>query len=103
MGHAILEPHKLASTSHVVALTIVIHEGYQGNGIGRTLMRYLIDWAKANPKIEKIELHVRSSNVRAIHLYTSLGFIEEGRKTRQIKYGANDYQDNVYMALWVGM
>jgi putative acetyltransferase len=102
VGHAILEPHKLATTSHVVFLTIVVHEGHQGMGIGKVLMRYLIDWARANPKIEKFELQVRSSNVRAIRLYERLGFVEEGRKTRQIKYGPNDYQDNVYMALWVG-
>src|SRR5687767_14739888 len=47
VGHAILEPHKLAVTSHVVFLTIAIHEGHQGKGLGRMLMRHLIDWAKA--------------------------------------------------------
>ena len=102
LGHAYLEPHKLAVTSHVVFLTIAIHEGYQSKGLGSALMNYLIDWAKSNPKIEKIELQVRSSNARAIHLYQKLGFIEEGRKTKRLKYGANEYLDDVYMALWVG-
>ena len=102
IGHAIVEPHKLQSTSHVVNLTIVIHEGHQGKGHGKMLMNYLIDWAKAHPKIEKFELHVRSSNTRAIKLYESLGFVEEGRKTKQVKYSADNYQDNVYMAMWVG-
>lgn len=102
VGHAIVEPHKLQSTSHVVNLTIAIHEGHQGKGYGKTMMNYLIDWAKKNPKIEKFELHVRSSNTRAIKLYESLGFVEEGRKTKQIKYSPDNYQDNVYMAMWVG-
>lgn len=102
VGHALLDPHKLASTSHVVSLTIAIHEGHQGKGLGKTLMQYLIEWTKNHSKIEKFELQVRSSNTRAINLYKSLGFFEEGRKTKRLKYGPNEYLDDVYMALWVG-
>ena len=102
VGHAILDPLKLAVTAHVVVLTIAIHEGYQGRGFGRKLMAHLISWARANPKIEKFELQVRSSNERAVSLYKSLGFIEEGRKTRRLKYGPGSYMDDIYMALWVG-
>lgn len=102
VGHAMLDPHKLAATSHVVSLTIAIHEGHQGKGLGTALMNHLIRWAQANPKVEKFELQVRSSNTRAINLYERLGFVEEGRKTRRLKYGPQDYQDDVYMALWVG-
>jgi RimJ/RimL family protein N-acetyltransferase len=102
VGHAYLEPHKLAVTSHVVFLTLAIHEGHQGKGHGTEFMRHLVDWARLNPKIEKFELQVRSSNVRAIKLYEKFGFVEEGRKTKRLKYGPNDYQDDVYMALWVG-
>lgn len=102
VGHGFLDPHKLANTSHVVILSLAIHEGYQGIGLGKMLMQKLIEWAKAQPQIEKIELQVRSSNKNGIHLYTNLGFIEEGRKTKRLKYGEHDYQDDVYMALWVG-
>lgn len=102
IGHAIVEPHRLQTTSHVVFLTIAIHEGHQGKGIGKMLMQHLLDWAKAHPIIEKFELQVRSSNVRAIKLYENFGFVEEGRKVKRLKYGPNDYQDDVYMALWVG-
>lgn len=101
VGHAVLEPHKLASTSHVVSLTIAIHEGHQGRGYGKLLMRHLVEWAKANPKVEKFELQVRSKNRHAIRLYESFGFKEEGRKIRRLKYGPGDYQDDIYMALWV--
>lgn len=102
IGHALLDPLKLTVTSHVVVLTIVIHEEHQGKGLGQTLMNHLIDWARTNPHVEKFELHVRSSNLRAIKLYEKLGFKEEGRKTKQIKIGPGYYLDNVYMALWVG-
>ena len=102
VGHALLDPHNLAATSHVVSLTIAIHEGHQGKGLGKKLMQYLIEWTKGHPKIEKFELQVRSSNLRAINLYRSLGFLEEGRKTKRLKYGPNEYLDDIYMALWVG-
>jgi putative acetyltransferase len=101
-GHAFLERHKLTSLSHVVTLTMAIHEGHQGQGFGKALMRRLIEWAKANPEIEKFELQVRSGNTRAIALYKSFGFVEEGRKIKRIKYAPNYYVDDVYMALWVG-
>jgi ribosomal protein S18 acetylase RimI-like enzyme len=102
VGHAILDPLKLAVTAHVVVLTIAVHEGYQGRGLGKKLMVHLISWARAHPKIDKFELQVRSSNERAISLYKSLGFIEEGRKTRRLKLGPDSYLDDLYMALWVG-
>ena len=102
VGHAFLDPIPLAVTSHVVRLTIVVHEGHQRRGIGRTLMNELVSWARASPRVEKIELQVRSSNAGAIALYRSLGCVEEGRKTRRLKFGPNEYLDDVYMALWVG-
>ena len=102
VGHAFLESLSLAATSHVVRLTIAVHEGHQRRGVGRALMDELLRWARANPSVEKVELQVRSSNERAIALYRSLGFVEEGRKTRRLKVGPNEYLDDVYMALWVG-
>lgn len=102
IGHALLKPRDLAVTAHVVDLSLVVHEGHQGQGVGKALMAALVARARSNPRVEKIELHVRSSNARAIGLYRSLGFVEEGRKTQRIKLGPNDYLDDVYMALWVG-
>ena len=102
VGHAFLERLSLAVTSHVVRLTIAVHEGHQSQGVGRALMNELLRWAQTNPRVEKVELQVRSSNERAIALYRSLGFVEEGRKTRRLKIGQSEYLDDVYMALWVG-
>lgn len=102
VGHAFLESLSLAATSHVVRLMIVVHEGNQRRGVGRALMDELLRWARSNPSVEKVELHVRSSNEPAIALYRSLGFVEEGRKARRLKIGPNEYLDDVYMALWVG-
>ena len=102
VGHGFLETLPLAATSHVVRLTLAVHEGHQGQGVGKALMNELLQWARSNPRVEKVELQVRSSNERAMMLYRSLGFSEEGRKTRRLKIGPNAYLDDVYMALWVG-
>jgi putative acetyltransferase len=102
IGHAFLEPLPLAVTAHVVRLTLAVHEGHQGMGVGKALMNGLLGWARSAPHVEKVELQVRSSNERAIALYRSLGFVEEGRKTKRLKIGPGHYIDDVYMALWVG-
>jgi ribosomal protein S18 acetylase RimI-like enzyme len=102
VGHALLESLPLAVTSHVVRLTIAVHEGHQRQGVGRALLQELLGWARSNPGVEKVELQVRSSNDPAIALYRSLGFVEEGRKTRRLKIGPGEYLDDLYMALWVG-
>ena len=102
VGHAFLESLLLKATSHVVRLTVVVHERFQRQGVGRALMNDLLGWARSNPRVEKVELQVRASNEPAIALYRSLGFVEEGRKTRRLKLGPTEYADDVYMALWVG-
>jgi ribosomal protein S18 acetylase RimI-like enzyme len=102
VGHAFFEPLTLAVTAHVVRLTIAVHEGHQRRGVGKALMNELLLWARSNPRVEKVELQVRASNEPAVALYRSLGFVEEGRKTRRLKLGPNEYVDDVYMDLWVG-
>lgn len=102
VGHAMLDPLKLAVTAHVVDLTIAVHEGFQRMGLGQRLLSHLIDWARANPRIERIELRVRSANTGAIALYKKLGFAEEGRMIKRLKLGPGSYLDDLVMGLWVG-
>jgi putative acetyltransferase len=101
IGHGMLNPLPLTATRHVVHLTLVVHPGWQGMGVGRELLGKLIEWAKGAPGIEKIELHVRSSNERAQALYRKMGFTEMGRWRRRIKVGPGQYLDDVAMELFV--
>ena len=101
VGHGLLDPLPLAAIRHVVHLTLVAHPGWQGMGVGRALLGSLIEWAKAAPGVEKIELHVRSSNERAQALYRKMGFNEMGRWRRRIKVAPGEYLDDVAMELFV--
>jgi putative acetyltransferase len=101
VGHGMLDPLPLAAIRHVVHLTLAVHPGWQGRGIGRALLTSLIEWARATPAVEKIELHVRSSNTVAQALYAKLGFTEAGRWKRRVKIGPDRYLDDISMELFV--
>jgi RimJ/RimL family protein N-acetyltransferase len=61
----------------------------------------LIEWARAAPAVEKIELHVRSSNTAAQALYLKLGFTVIGRLRRKVKIAPGQFVDDVSMELLV--
>jgi putative acetyltransferase len=99
VGHALLEPlGELTAISHVFTLTIVVHPGRFGQGIGTALLRHLLDWATHDARVTKVELRVRSTNTRAMGLYTKLGFVEEGRFRRRIRLEDGSFVDDVSMA-----
>ena len=58
----------LEAITHVFRLTIVVHPEFTGHGVGTALMVELMEWAKRSPKVRKIELLVRATNERAVHL-----------------------------------
>lgn len=99
MGHALLDPMGLKSISHIVRLTIVVHQGFEGQKIGQLLMEKIISWAKTTDGVEKIELLVRAENKRAIALYKKFGFIEEGRLRKRLKVNEHTYIDDLSMGL----
>ncbi|HUD40943.1 MAG TPA: ribosomal protein S18-alanine N-acetyltransferase [Dokdonella sp.] len=66
-----------AGEAHV--LNVCIAPSHQGLGLGRRLVRRVIDLARWH-RAERIFLEVRPSNARAIALYLSLGFNEIGKR-----------------------
>ena len=98
VGHALLDPLPLAAISHVFRLTIVVHPGFQSQGVGEALMRYLMDWATRTPQVGKIELLVRATNERAMRLYTKLGFVVEGRFRKRLRLPDGEFVDDIAMA-----
>lgn len=65
--------------AHVRGLGIALAAEWQGRGVGRRLMSRLLDWADNWAGVLRVELTVHADNERAIALYRSMGFVEEGR------------------------
>lgn len=85
-------------TRHVGEFGVSVLKAFWGQGIGKELMMYLIDWAEATGIVTKINLKVRPENIRGIKLYKSLGFIEEGLQTRDYLIQGK-YYDSIIMGL----
>ena len=85
---------------HVLTdLTILVHPRHQANGIGKQLFTHFLQKVQTDhPHIGRIELESRASNLNSIGLYTSLGFIEEGRMKNKTRNGNGSFEDSILFA-----
>jgi ribosomal protein S18 acetylase RimI-like enzyme len=98
VGMARVSGGELARTAHFGEVDSVwVQQDCRGQGIGRSLMQTLETWARQDGKLEKLGLYVFSTNERAVSLYTSLGYVIEGRCPKDIKFGENQYADTLVM------
>lgn len=84
---------------HTAEFGLSLVAGYRESGIGRQMIEAIIDWCRSLC-IEKLNLEVFADNGRAIALYQSLGFAEEGVRHRQIKIG-DRYTDLIQMTRFI--
>jgi ribosomal-protein-alanine N-acetyltransferase len=87
-----------AGEAHV--LNICIAPDYRGQGLGRHLLRRLLDIARWNGA-ERVFLEVRPSNPLAKALYDSMGFIVMGKRPRYYP-ARNGREDAIVMVLEFG-
>jgi RimJ/RimL family protein N-acetyltransferase len=87
--------------SHQGMFGMSIQQAYTNQGIGHSLIQQLIEWAKQDSRVEKISLEVFSNNERAIHLYTKLGFVIEGRRVKNARIAPGVYVDDIMMSMFV--
>lgn len=85
---------------HTGEFGVQVLRDYWNLGIGKELIKHLINWAKENKSISKISLRVRSDNQNAIHVYKKLGFNEEGNLKNEMMSKGLLY-DLTYMGLMV--
>jgi RimJ/RimL family protein N-acetyltransferase len=84
---------------HVASLGMSVEEDWRGRGVGAALLAEAFRWARW-AGVEKLALTVYPHNQRAINLYKTFGFQEEGRLVGHSKksYG---YEDEIVMARWL--
>ncbi len=81
---------------HAASLGIMVLPDYQGQGVGKALMAALMDLADNWLMLVRVELGVYPDNERAIRLYESFGFVQEGVKRKSaIRNGV--YIDEIIM------
>jgi len=98
-GFVILQGCRNPSRS-VELKRLVLHA--QGRGLGRRCMRMLKQMAFRDLQAHRFWLDVKSRNTRALHLYETEGFVEEGRLRESIRVGNADswgYETMVVMSM----
>jgi ribosomal protein S18 acetylase RimI-like enzyme len=101
VGLIVFRSNSTKRLSHTGSFTAMVRKEYRNQGIGKLLIEALLNWAEQNPLIEKVSLGVLSTNQRAIELYKSMGFIEEGRKIKEVKFNQDVYVDDILMYKFV--
>jgi ribosomal protein S18 acetylase RimI-like enzyme len=73
---------------------------HRGQGVGRDLLRSLLERASAIDGVEQILISVTATQLAAARLYSSLGFESFGREPRALKVGGR-FIDEDHMILRV--
>ena len=95
-GFTRLEGSKLSRFRHKAEFGICISKEYWGLGIGKVLLENVLMWADT-VGIEKISLTVVQTNTKAIQLYKTYGFVEEGLLIKDRIHKDGNYYNTVIM------
>jgi RimJ/RimL family protein N-acetyltransferase len=79
-------------------LGMLVDAAWRGRGVGSALVAAAIAWAREQG-LHKLCLEVFPTNAAAIALYRKYGFVEEGRRTKQIRRANGELWDAIVMGL----
>lgn len=86
---------------HSGAFGMSVGKEWRGKGVGSAMLHMLFEWAKESPLIEKVCLGVFPENERGLALYKKFGFVEEGRRVKEVKMPDGTYKDTILMYRFV--
>jgi ribosomal protein S18 acetylase RimI-like enzyme len=76
---------KVRHIGHIVGM--MVRPNLQGHGIGRELIEATLAQARSVPELELLTLSVTSTNLAAVTLYETAGFVRYGQLPQAIKLG----------------
>jgi ribosomal-protein-alanine N-acetyltransferase len=79
-------------------LGMMVAREWRGRGVGSALVAAAIDWGRTRG-LHKLILSVFPHNEAAIALYRKFGFVEEGRRAKQIRRASGELWDLLEMGL----
>ncbi|NUP50971.1 MAG: GNAT family N-acetyltransferase [Catenulispora sp.] len=95
----VVTDHRFALMDHARLLkTVVVHPKHQGRGHGAELMREAERVARTLDGVELLTLTCRGG-LGLEGFYAKCGYTEVGRIPRMLRVGADDYRDEIHMAL----
>jgi len=97
VGHMTINMDPRPRRRHIAWFGLAVHPDYQSRGVGRALVTELVHQGDNWLNLTKIELGVLAENERAIGLYRSFGFVEEGRLVDDL-FKDGKYCDTILMA-----
>jgi GNAT superfamily N-acetyltransferase len=74
LGSAKMGPNRPGRGAHVATASFMVDPAHQGQGVGRALCRYALDWARAGGYRSMQFNAVVETNTAAVALWRSLGF-----------------------------
>ena len=77
---------------------MMVARDWRGRGAGSALVAAAIEWGRENG-LHKLTLSVFPHNEAAIRLYRKFGFVEEGRREKQIRRANGEVWDLIEMGL----
>ncbi|CAH0053724.1 unnamed protein product [Clonostachys solani] len=80
------------------SIGITLSPEYQDKGYGREAFNWMLDWAFRYAGLHTVFLSVFPYNEKAVHLYKSLGFVQEGR-LRETRYFNRKWHDELLFAI----
>jgi ribosomal protein S18 acetylase RimI-like enzyme len=80
VGNLTMIPYYPYGKHYYLIANVAVHPNFRRNGIARSLTNRAIEQAR-NRKADMVWLHVREENQAAYHLYKTLGFKENARRT----------------------
>ena len=89
---------KFRRDAHHAYIGVIVRKAFWGQGVGRRLLEFLLDWGQSRGLRKMYLIKVFDDNTRAIRLYKSLGFIEEGRLRGDVLRADGRYSDTITMA-----
>lgn len=101
VAHIDLHRKGIASEAHRVWLGMGIERCARGRGHGGRMLSLALDWVRAQPNIDWVDLGVFEENAPARALYAKAGFVETGRVEDRFRVAQRSVTD-VQMALYVG-
>lgn len=87
--------------AHAGSFGMSVKSTWRSKGIGEILLKGLIEWVKAHPTLEVINLGVLEGNKPAIALYSKMGFEITGKHPFFVKLSDGKYVADLSMSLRV--